>query len=173
MKHRNGEWIYILDRGKIASRDEQGNPIRFTGTHTDITELKKIQAHLEKEQQLVSEQAKLLTQTSNRYRSLLELASEATFIMNQHGKLLEYSHLAKEYLGYTDSEMQTLTISDWDKEITKEQFETLIDSFDGQVISLDRIHTRKDGTTYEASIQAKKLIIDNETLVHSLSLIHI
>ena len=41
MKHKNGDWIYILDRGKIVSRDEAGNPVRFTGTHTDITPQKK------------------------------------------------------------------------------------------------------------------------------------
>ncbi len=36
MKHRNGDWLYIWDRGKITKRDSSGNPIRFTGTHTDI-----------------------------------------------------------------------------------------------------------------------------------------
>lgn len=37
MKHKDGSWVYILDRGKIVERDNDGNPTRFTGTHTDIT----------------------------------------------------------------------------------------------------------------------------------------
>lgn len=37
MKHKHGHWVYILDRGKIMERDADGKPIRFTGTHTDIT----------------------------------------------------------------------------------------------------------------------------------------
>ena len=37
MKHKDGTWRYILDRGKIMKRDYEGNVIRFTGTHTDIT----------------------------------------------------------------------------------------------------------------------------------------
>ncbi len=41
MKHKDGSWRYILDRGKIVSRDAEGNPIRFTGTHTDITAQKE------------------------------------------------------------------------------------------------------------------------------------
>lgn len=41
MKHSNGNWVYILDRGRIVERDAQGNPLRFTGTHTDVTALKK------------------------------------------------------------------------------------------------------------------------------------
>ena len=37
MRHANGEWVHILDRGRISGRDEQGRPIRFTGTHFDLT----------------------------------------------------------------------------------------------------------------------------------------
>ena len=37
MKHKDGHWVYILDRGKVVERDAEGRPTRFTGTHTDIT----------------------------------------------------------------------------------------------------------------------------------------
>ena len=37
MKHKDGHWVYILDRGKVVDRDAEGRPTRFTGTHTDIT----------------------------------------------------------------------------------------------------------------------------------------
>ncbi|MBA53502.1 MAG: hypothetical protein CMK89_03520 [Pseudomonadales bacterium] len=41
MKHADGHWVYILDRGKVVESDELGNPIRFTGTHADVTPLKQ------------------------------------------------------------------------------------------------------------------------------------
>ena len=41
MKHRDGHWVYILDRGQIVEVDDEGRPIRFTGTHTDITAQKE------------------------------------------------------------------------------------------------------------------------------------
>ncbi len=41
MKHADGSWVYILDRGRVVERDEEGNAIRFTGTHADVTPLKK------------------------------------------------------------------------------------------------------------------------------------
>lgn len=41
MKHANGEWIYIYDQGKISERDENGKPIRFTGTHLNVTRQKR------------------------------------------------------------------------------------------------------------------------------------
>jgi PAS domain S-box-containing protein len=37
MRHANGEWVHILDRGRIAEFDADGKPIRFTGTHLDVT----------------------------------------------------------------------------------------------------------------------------------------
>ncbi len=41
IRHRDGHWVYVLDRGKIIERDNQGRAIRYTGTVTDVTEQKK------------------------------------------------------------------------------------------------------------------------------------
>jgi len=40
MKHRAGEWIWVLDRGQVVERNIKGEPVRMVGTHIDITELK-------------------------------------------------------------------------------------------------------------------------------------
>lgn len=41
MRHKDGRWVYILDRGRVCAWDEEGRPVRFTGTHTDITTQKE------------------------------------------------------------------------------------------------------------------------------------
>ncbi len=41
VKHRSGEWIWILDKGKVIERDALGAPVRVCGTHLDITERKR------------------------------------------------------------------------------------------------------------------------------------
>lgn len=38
---RSGQWKWILDRARVVERAEDGTPLRMTGTHTDITELKQ------------------------------------------------------------------------------------------------------------------------------------
>lgn len=43
MQHTNGSWVYILDRGRFSEFNDKGEPVRFTGTHFDITELKLAQ----------------------------------------------------------------------------------------------------------------------------------
>lgn len=41
---RDGSWKWVLSRGMVISRDEQGKPLRMIGTHTDITARKKSEA---------------------------------------------------------------------------------------------------------------------------------
>lgn len=41
IRHRDGHWVYVLDRGKIIERDSEGQAVRYTGTVTDVTEQKK------------------------------------------------------------------------------------------------------------------------------------
>lgn len=52
MRHKDGHWVWIRDRGKIVEWDTAGNPIRMSGTHDDISDRKMIerQLFLEKEQ---------------------------------------------------------------------------------------------------------------------------
>ena len=37
MRHRDGHWVWILDRGKVLARDAGGAPQRMVGTHMDIS----------------------------------------------------------------------------------------------------------------------------------------
>ncbi len=46
MKHKNGNWVYILDRGRFSKWNKDGEPIRFTGTHLDITQSKEKEREL-------------------------------------------------------------------------------------------------------------------------------
>jgi len=49
MKHKSGEWRWILSRGKVTEWDEQGEPIRVCGTQMDVTKQKKAFRILQKE----------------------------------------------------------------------------------------------------------------------------
>ncbi len=41
VKGQNGSWHYILDRGRVVEKDEDGRPIQLLGTYYDITEQKR------------------------------------------------------------------------------------------------------------------------------------
>ena len=46
MQHADGRWVWIRARGRIMSRTPDGKPIRFLGTHADITDDKTAQEAL-------------------------------------------------------------------------------------------------------------------------------
>ncbi len=54
MRHADGRWIYILDRGRISEVDGAGAPIRFTGTHFDCTATEEARRVLEDQQSLLT-----------------------------------------------------------------------------------------------------------------------
>ncbi len=63
MRAKNGEWRWILDRGKVVERAPDGTPLRMAGTHTDITERKRTEAALLESQALLKRSAQLLEQS--------------------------------------------------------------------------------------------------------------
>ncbi len=47
VRHRDGSWRWILDQGRIVTRDAEGQVTRFVGAHLDITERKRSELELE------------------------------------------------------------------------------------------------------------------------------
>ena len=45
-RRKQGDYMWILARGKIVSRDAAGMPLRFVGTHSDITPRKQVEEQL-------------------------------------------------------------------------------------------------------------------------------
>jgi len=50
-KKKNGDWLWIMGRGIIVERDENNKPIRFVGTHSDITDRKKAELIIQAQNQ--------------------------------------------------------------------------------------------------------------------------
>ena len=46
LKHKTGDWVWILSRGHVVEWNDQGEPIRMVGTHQDVTDRKKAEEKL-------------------------------------------------------------------------------------------------------------------------------
>ncbi|GAB2886421.1 hypothetical protein GCM10027046_13460 [Uliginosibacterium flavum] len=46
MRHKDGHWVWVLDRGKVLRRDAEGKPLFMSGTHQEITERKAAETAL-------------------------------------------------------------------------------------------------------------------------------
>ncbi|HEX2936435.1 MAG TPA: PAS domain-containing protein [Bacteroidales bacterium] len=45
-KARDGNWVWVLNRGKVFERDDNDKPLRMVGTHTDISLMKEVEMAL-------------------------------------------------------------------------------------------------------------------------------
>lgn len=55
LKHKDGSWVWVLDRGAVIERDNDGTPLRVMGVQTDITRQKQA----EQDANLMNERFKL------------------------------------------------------------------------------------------------------------------
>ncbi len=80
---KNGDWRWILGRGKVVESDPTGKAVRVAGSHSDITEHKQAQIALRESEQ--------------KYRVLVESAQPIIFILDENGvfQLSEGQGLAK------------------------------------------------------------------------------
>ncbi|ODS49999.1 MAG: diguanylate cyclase and metal dependent phosphohydrolase [Halanaerobium sp. 4-GBenrich] len=53
MKHKEGHWIWVFDRGKIISWTEDGKPFKMFGSHIEITERKEANREVKKTKELL------------------------------------------------------------------------------------------------------------------------
>lgn len=54
MRHKDGHWVHIFDKGRVIERDSDGVPIRACGTHLDISQIKNLEEQLRQSQKLES-----------------------------------------------------------------------------------------------------------------------
>ncbi|WP_404384228.1 PAS domain S-box protein [Caenispirillum salinarum] len=86
MRHKDGHWLWIHDKGKVVEWDAEGRPLRVSGTHLDITERKEREATL----------ARILRLN----RDILDAAGEGIFGVDDTGTITFINRAACAILGY-------------------------------------------------------------------------
>lgn len=54
LSHKDGHWIWVLDRGKVVEWDSDDKPSRMIGTYIDISNQKKIENELRQSERILS-----------------------------------------------------------------------------------------------------------------------
>jgi two-component system cell cycle sensor histidine kinase/response regulator CckA len=52
LRKKSGDYLRVLSRGEVVTRDESGRPVRLIGIHTDITERVKLEQQLRQAQKM-------------------------------------------------------------------------------------------------------------------------
>lgn len=136
MLEKSGNWRWVLGRGKVISRDENGSPTRMVGTHTDITDRKKVENHLKSTLDVFSK----FMYYSPIYIFIKEVTSTRSIV-------LQASENYKNFTGISGSEMVGKTMF----EMFPEEFAKKITSDDIAVVSGGkalRINEELNGRSY-------------------------
>jgi light-regulated signal transduction histidine kinase (bacteriophytochrome) len=109
---KDGNWLWVLGRGKIIEQDENGNPLRFVGTHTDISEQKLIEEQLSDYQLQLEDIVDFRTQELNeRITEVERLNIALTNILDDYQAANEkLTHLGNN-LSVANQELESLTYS--------------------------------------------------------------
>ncbi len=98
MLHKNGDWVWVIDRGRVISRTTDGKPLWMLGSHQDITERKR-------EKQLLEMRIKLIEYASG--HSLSELMTKAL------DEIEVFLNSKISFLHFVLPDQKTLSLQQW------------------------------------------------------------
>jgi rsbT co-antagonist protein RsbR len=117
----------------------EGTPTGFIEVVEDIAELKQ------------AEEAR--QESEERFRLLVEYAADAFFLHDADTRILEVNRRACESLGYTREELLGLSVQDFDPALdsgARDRWKRLVP---GEPETVERVHARKDGTTFPVEVR--------------------
>ncbi|WP_165498294.1 EAL domain-containing protein [Siculibacillus lacustris] len=87
MRHKDGHWVWILDRGKVIAHGPDGRPTRMIGTHTDITEHRLLTEALQQEKE--------------RLRITLQSIGDGVICTDEEGRVTFVNPIAEALTGWS------------------------------------------------------------------------
>jgi PAS domain S-box-containing protein len=98
LRHKNGAWVWVQDRGKVVERTPEGKPLIMTGTHLDITAQKNAES--------------VLRESESNFRTFFETINDMIFVGTMEGRILFTNSATRKTLGYSAQELERMNIVD-------------------------------------------------------------
>ena len=148
MKHKDGHWVWVRDRGRVISRTNDGRPLMMVGTHMDITERKQAEA--------------ALRTSEAKHASMLASLSEVIGIMGVDGVLKYKSPNIEKWFGWKPEDLVGtdgwLTVHPDDRDRIQKEFGRLLTGESPRTVEYR--YTCKDGSYKPIELTAVDLTKD-------------
>ena len=160
MRHKNGQWMWIHDRGRVFEWDGQGRPLWMAGAHADVTELQQARQDA--------------AETRQRLQAVVDASDEVAVIATDiDGTITLFNTGAQRLLGYTAEEVvgqrrldafhDPDELSAWLQPLAGDEgevpgvFEALSARADGQTYSRQWTLRRKDGQSRQVRLSISRM----------------
>ena len=149
-KSKDGSWMWILGQGQIFERNDQGQPLRFAGTHTDIT-LSKLaeREHINNEKRMAS-----LYDLSQ-----YPFSSEQEFLDHALHEVLSFTESTLGYIYFYDEVSRQFTLNSWSEGVME-----ACSVMDSQSV----YHLDSTGIWGEAVRQRRPILLNDFQALHPL-----
>jgi PAS domain S-box-containing protein len=152
LQKADGTPFWVSVTAHVTYDQETGEPLYFDSTLEDITERKRAQVALQRSEQ--------------RFRRLVQHASDAIFLRDMQGHILDANLQAAKNLGYTHAELLDLTVSDLEASRSPEEVLALSQRLlDEAPITFETWHRRKDGTVFPVEVRLDLLEADGSPMI--------
>ncbi len=123
-------------------KDPVGHLSSFAGLAEDITERKHAEETLRTSEQ--------------RFQTFVDHATDAFFLQDDSGVILDVNRQACESLGYTREELVGKTPADFDPDVTPARIEELERRLNAnEMVAFESRHRRKDGTLFPVDVRGR------------------
>ena len=151
LQMKNGDYKWIMARGKLISKDDEGRPLRMIGTHTDISERVETQERLNTAVERFAYAAKATGQALWEWNAVTGEAYISTSFTALFGWVTDENHYFEQWHNYIHPDDQEETV--------KGYYETINDP-DAATWSAEYRFKKGDGTY--AIVCDKAYILRNE-----------
>jgi PAS domain S-box-containing protein len=151
LRTKYGEWIWILERGKIMERDKNGRPLRITGTHLDITDRKLMEEGLRRSEE--------------KFSTAFQLSPEPITISRViDGKYVSVNERFNKLSGYTEEEVIGKTALEFNLWEETEEGNRLTEKLktEGKFEGLECCFRRKNGEIRHGLVSSAIIDINGE-----------
>jgi PAS domain S-box-containing protein len=141
MRTGQGNWKWILARGKVVERDAAGNPVRMVGTHTDIDERKKWEEEIAFKNLILSTQQ--------------ETSVDGILIVDEQGKILSYN---RQFTGLWDIHKDIIATGS-DELVIRSVLENLVDP-DAFLARIRYLYAHKEEKSHDTILLKDGRVLD-------------
>ncbi len=110
-----------------------------------------------------------LSESEQRFRTLVEQATDALFVVNTDGQLIDVNQEACHTLGYTREELLQMTVPDIQKSVSLNELNHDWNLQPGQAITREGIHQRKDGSQFPVEVRLGRIEIGGKSVLLALA----